>query len=263
VCEDVLVGAGYSEAYTPALVKDAPTRLLNPMSQNQVALRATLLDGLVEAAERNVNAGNEDIALFEIARVFLPAEGAPEERVRLGGIVEGGFARVKGALETLYRTLRVELDVERTHEPFLHPGKAARTAAGWFGELYPARLEGQWGVFELDLETLFAGVQPVPLYQDVISFPPLRQDVAVAVAEDVPAGELVAVAREAAGAQLREVGILDVYRGEQVGEGRKSVALSLTFQSEERTLSDEDAAALRARIVDALAQRFGAELRGG
>ena len=79
----------------------------------------------------------------------------------------------------------------------------------------------------------------------------------------MPAGDLVAVAREAAGAELREVRIFDVYRGEQVGEGRKSVALSLVFQSEERTLSDEDAARLRARIVDALAQRFGAELRGG
>ncbi len=263
LCEDVLVGAGFSEAYTPALVPDGPLRIVNPMNHHQAALRTTLLDGLVEAAQRNMNAGNEDVALFEIARVYLPSDGElPEERLRLGGIVEGGFARAKGALETLYRALRVDLEVERTQEPFLHPGKAARTGAGWLGELHPARLEGSWGVFELDLETLFAAVKPVSHHVDVISYPPVRQDLAVAVAEDVAAGDLVAAAREAAGEELRDVRVFDVYHGEQVGEGRKSVALSLTFQSAERTLSDEDAGALRARIVEALAARFGAELRG-
>jgi phenylalanyl-tRNA synthetase beta chain len=260
VCEDVLVGAGLCEAYTPALVSDGELKLLNPMHAGQSSLRTTLLQGLVESAERNVNAGNDDIALFEIARVFL---AGPLELPRLGGIVEGDFARVKGVLETLYAALRVELTVERTQEPWLHPGTAARTEAGWFGELHPARLEGQWGVFELDLETLFAGVQPVPLYADVITYPPVRQDLALTVGEEVAAGDLVAAAREAAGEELREARIFDVYRGEQVGEGKKSVALSLVFQSAERTLSDEEAGSLRTRIVDALADRFGAELRGG
>ena len=101
----------------------------------------------------------------------------------------------------------------------------------------------------------------MPVYEDVITFPPVREDIAVVVAEDVPAGALVEAAREAAGAELREARVFDVYRGEQVGEGKKSVALALVFQSAERTLSDEDAAALRGRIVAALAERFGAELR--
>jgi phenylalanyl-tRNA synthetase beta chain len=264
VCEDVLAGAGFSEAYTSSLVAEGPVRVRNPMSVNQAALRTTLLDGLVEAAQRNVNAGNEEIALFEIARVYLPSSGQlPDEHRRLGGIVEGGFPAAKGALETLYEALRVELRVERAHDPLLHPGKSARTEAGWLGELHPARLEGAWGVFELDLETLFAAVEPVPLYEDVITYPPVRQDLAVAVAEDVPAGALVDTAREAAGPDLREARVFDVYRGDQVGEGRKSVALALVFQSAERTLSDDDAAAIRARIVTALAERFDAELRGG
>ena len=154
------------------------------------------------------------------------------------------------------------LGVERTQEPFLHPGKAGRTDAGWLGELHPARLEGSWGVFELDLGTLLASVRPVPTYEDVITFPPVREDIAVVVAEDVPAGSLVEAAHEAAGAELREARVFDVYRGEQVGEGRKSIALALVFQSPERTLSDEDAAGLRGRIVSLLAERFGAELRG-
>jgi phenylalanyl-tRNA synthetase beta chain len=97
----------------------------------------------------------------------------------------------------------------------------------------------------------------------VITYPPNRQDLAVAVPDDVPAAALAAAAREAAGVELREARVFDVYRGEQVGEGRKSVALSLVFQAADRTLSDEDAARLRASIVEALAERFGAELRGG
>ena len=157
-------------------------------------------------------------------------------------------------------------------EPFLHPGKAARTDAGWLGELHPARLEGSWGVFELDLATLFAGVEPVPLYEDVITYPPVRQDLAVVVAEEVPAGSLVEAVREAAGTELREARVFDVYRGEQVGPGRKSVALALVFQSAERTLSDDDAAAAAAadragarrplrRRVARLTIRIGASLR--
>ncbi len=97
----------------------------------------------------------------------------------------------------------------------------------------------------------------------MISYPPRSQDLAFAVAEEVSAGDLVDAAREAAGPELREMRPFDVYRGEQVGPGRKSIAFRVTFQSAERTLSDEDAAGLRQRIVRALADRFGAELRGG
>jgi phenylalanyl-tRNA synthetase beta chain len=257
VIEDVLAGAGLSEAYTTSFAAEGPVRIVNPMHAAQAALRATLLDGLVEVAERNVHAGNERIRLFEIARVYLP-----DERLRVGAILEGGFPSAKGVLETLYEALRVPLRIERAQEPFLHPGKSAHTDAGWFGELHPARLEGSWGVFELDLPTLLAGVEPVPAYEDVITFPPVREDIAVVVGEDVPAGDLVEAALAAAGAELREARVFDVYRGQQVGEGKKSVALALVFQSPERTLSDEDAAALRGKIMAALADRFGAELRG-
>jgi phenylalanyl-tRNA synthetase beta chain len=257
VIEDVLAGAGLSEAYTTSFAPEGPVRIVNPMHAAQAALRGTLLDGLVEVAERNVHAGNERIRLFEIARVYLP-----DERLRVGAILEGGFPAAKGVLETLHEALRVPLVVERAQEPFLHPGKSAHTDAGWFGELHPARLEGSWGVFELDLPTLLAGVEPVPAYEDVITFPPVREDIAVVVGEDVPAGALSEAALTAAGAELREARVFDVYRGQQVGEGKKSVALALVFQSSERTLSDEDAASLRGKIVAALGDRFGAELRG-
>ena len=98
-------------------------------------------------------------------------------------------------------------------------------------------------------------------YEDVITYPAIRQDLAVVVPDDVEAGAIVAAAREAAGPELREIGVFDVYRGAQVGEGRKSVAFAVAFQSPERTLTDEDAAGLRQRIVEALERRFGAQLR--
>ena len=97
----------------------------------------------------------------------------------------------------------------------------------------------------------------------MITYPPVHQDLAFTVPEDVVAGELIDAARVAAGPELREMRVFDVYRGEQVGAGKKSIAFRVAFQSPARTLSDEDAAELRERIVAALAQRFGAELRSG
>ena len=266
VVEDVLVGAGFSEAYTWSLQPDDPSpaaiRLPDPMTSDQAVLRTTLLPGLVEAARTNVDAGNEAIALFEIARVYLPGrERLPDERWHVGAIAEGGFSAAKGAVEALYGALHLELEVRRTSHALLHPGKAAETDAGVLGELHPSELEGDWGVLELDLAALFAPVPERIVYEDVVTYPALRQDIAVVVDEDVEAGMLVRAAREAAGPELREARVFDVYRGAQVGEGRKSVAIHLAFQSPERTLSDDDAAELRARIVAVLAERFGGELR--
>ncbi len=265
--EDVLAGAGYSEAYTWSLTASDPDpaalRLPEPMSGDQAVLRTTLLHGLLEAARINVDAGNEGIRLFELARVYLPAgEGLPDERWHVGGIAEGGFEAARAAVETVYRAFHVPLEVRRASHPHLHPGKAGETDAGWLGELHPTLLEGRWGVFELDVVRL---MEPLPeriLYEDVITFPAVRQDIAVVVSEDVEAGALLAVALEAGGSELHEARIFDVYRGEQVGEGRKSVALHLAFQAPDRTLTDDEAAAVRDRIVAALRDRFHAELRG-
>ena len=146
-------------------------------------------------------------------------------------------------------------------DPLLHPGKAARTPAGVLGELHPTALPGTWCGFELDLDELFAASREPVTYRDVITYPAIRQDLAVVVDESVEAGAVVAAAREAAGDELREIRVFDVYRGEPVPAGRKSVAFSVAFQSPERTLADDDAVRLRGAIVDALRERFGAELR--
>ncbi len=264
--EDVLAGSGFSEAYTLSLVARDPdptaVTLPDPLTSEHGILRTTLVEGLVGAARHNVAVGNTDVALFEIARVYLPSgEDLPEERWRAGAITEGGYPRAKGAVETLYEALGIELGLERTQLPFVHPGKAAKLGAGWVGELHPALLDGEWGVFELDLPTLFDQVPERVSYEDVVSFPAVHQDLAFVVDEGVLAGDLVEAARAVVGPELREVVVFDVYRGEPIPAGRKSVALHVSFQSPERTLSDEDARAIRERIVDALAERFDAELR--
>jgi len=261
--EDTLVGLGFAETYTPSLVPDDETtwKLPEPISIELTALRTTLLPSLVDTARRNVDAGARAIALFEIARVYLPNGDLPNERLRVAGLAAGGFFHTKGVVETLYAALKAEPQFERVEHPLLHPGKAARTPAGIVGELHPRQLDGEWGVFELDLADLFALAHEPVMYADVITYPAIRQDIAVAVPDDVAAGDLVTAARAAAGPELREIRVFDVYRGEQLGPGRKSLAFSVEYQSPERTLTDEDAARLRERIVAALAERFGAELR--
>ena len=264
--EDVLVGAGLSEAYTWSLVPWDPhpdaIRLPDPMTSEQAILRTTVIPGLVEAAKTAVDVGAEDVGLFEIARVYYPSgEQLPNEGWHVGAIVGGGFPRAKGILETLHEAVHVELRVRRGSNPLLHPGKAAETDVGWFGELHPTLLDGAWGAFELDLEALAAAVPTRIVYEDVITYPAVRQDIAVVVDEDVEVASLVDAAREGAGDLLREARVFDIYRGEQAGPGRKSVAIHLAFQSPERTLTDEEAAELRAVIVDRLRERFGAELR--
>jgi phenylalanyl-tRNA synthetase beta chain len=262
--EDALVGLGFAEIYTPSLVPDDDTtwKLPEPISVELTALRTSLLPSLIDAARRNIDAGSRNIALFEIARVYMPSGELPAESLTVAGIAEGGYLRIKGAVEALYRALKAEPAFARWSHPLFHPGKTANTEAGVVGELHPRQLEGEWGGFELDLASLFAAAEDVTIYRDVITYPAVRQDIAVSVPENVPVGHLVAAAREAAGEELREIRVFDVYRGEQVGEGRKSVAFAVAYQSAERTMTDADAIRLRDTIVALLKERFDAELRG-
>ena len=262
--EDALVGLGFAEIYTPSLRPDdeTPWKLPEPISVDFTALRTSLLPSLVEAARRNVDAGSRGIALFEIARVYLPAGDLPAEAPTVAGIAEGGFLHVKGVVEALYRAVKAEPTFSRRTHPLLHPGKSATTGAGILGELHPRELEGEWGAFELDLRSLFDAAGGPVIYHDVITYPAVRQDIAVAVGEEIPVGELVAAAREAAGEELREIHVFDVYRGDQIGPGKKSVAFSVAYQAADRTLVEEDATRLRDAIVAVLAEKFGAELRG-
>jgi phenylalanyl-tRNA synthetase beta chain len=261
VVEDALVGCGYSEAYTPTFVAEGDYRLPEPLSQEAAALRTALVPSLVAAARDNVAWGNSEIALFEIARVYPKGKDLPNERWHVAGVVQGGIADVAWTVEQLYGALKLTAVVERGDAPLLHPGKAARTAEGWFGELHPSVLEGAWGGFELDLDSLAEAAPHAVAYAAVAPFPEVRQDLAFIVDENVPAAQVLATLREAGAPELREARVFDEYRGAQVGEGKRSLAFRVAFGSPERTLTDEEAAAIRGRIIAALAERFGAEIR--
>ena len=258
VVEDVLVGCGWSEAYTPSLVTTGPIVLPEPISAELGALRETLLPSLVEAARANRAVDVESVALFEIAHAY-PERG--REPWHVAGIVDGGFAQAKWAVEQIYAAAGIEPAYERTSEPFLHPGKAARTPEGWVGELHPAELDGVWGAFELDLDALAARAGGTVRFDDVSPYPEVRQDLAFVVDDDVPAAEILAAIRAAGGDLLRSVSVFDEYRGPQMGEGKRSLAFRLAFGSAERTLTDEDVAPARAAIADAVGNQFGAVLR--
>jgi phenylalanyl-tRNA synthetase beta chain len=241
--EDVLVGAGLHEAYTWTFVPagQGTIALAEPQSVELAELRGSLEHWLVESAVRNRNAGVPEIGLFEVARVFLPSgDGLPDEPWHVAGVLDGGYFAAKGVVETLHRALHVEPDIARVDVRELDEG---------------------WGYFELDLDELFERVPDLVRYIDVITYPAVKQDLAFVVDETVAAGDLVEEARKAAGPELREMNPFDVYRGEQVGPGKKSIAFAVSFQSPDRTLSDDDAAKLREEITDALARRFAAVLR--
>jgi phenylalanyl-tRNA synthetase beta chain len=261
--EDVLVGAGYAEAYTPTFAAEGDLRLPEPLSAEAAALRTVLYASLLEPARRNADAGAGDVALFEVARVYRDVGAElPEERWHVAGVADGGFVEAKWAVEQIYSALGIEPSYERASDAFLHPGKAARTAEGWLGELHPALLDGTWGAFELDLDALAEAAPAIVGFQPVSPYPEVRQDLAFVIAEDVPAAEVLGAIREAAGELLRELEVFDEYRNpEALGEGKRSLAFRLAFGSLEGTLTDEDVAPVRASIVDALATRFDAVLR--
>ncbi len=268
--------------------------LQNPLSADQSLLRATLLGSLLDVAAHNVARGLGDLALFEVGTVFAeqPGSSLPHEHQSLAMLLRGhatpptwahpqtsraDFFTVKGMLEALGAALRVGVELVPATEPFLHPGRSAHISAegvpvGWLGELHPlvARTWDVHGagaaqtglaVLEVDLDRLIAATPPDPEYVDLISYPVLRQDLAVILPADVPAADVLATVRSAAGSLLDDVAVFDVYVGPQVGEGRRSLALALSFRAPERTLTDKDVAPVRGRVVEALTSALGGELR--
>jgi phenylalanyl-tRNA synthetase beta chain len=203
------------------------------------------------------------LAVLLSGRVTPPTWGAPDPP-------KADLFAVKGILEALGSALRVELECRVGAQPFLHPGRSATVVCGgeelgWIGELHPlvARAWDLDGVaaMELELDRLLAIASAQSTYRDVISYPALRQDLAVVLPEQVPAVQVLEAVREAAPKLLYEVSVFDVYSGPQVGEGKRSLALSLSFRAPDRTLTDEDVAPVRERIVKAL-NGLGGELRG-
>ncbi len=266
--------------------------LENPMSGEQARLRTTLLGSLLDVARRNHARGASAVRLFEAGAVYLPGDGPlPAEPYHVAALLTGpvrgatwreeapppaDFFTAKGVLAGLLRALRADWSVQATGEPepFLHPGRAARILiggrpAGWIGEIHPSVTAG-WdrsdpmAAFELDLDAVAGtgGAVQLTRYRDLTSFPEVREDLAVVVAEHVSAAEVLAVVRRAGAPLLLGADVFDVYRdAERIGAGNVSLALRLTFEASDRTLTDEEVAAKRKEIVTGLTERVGGRVR--
>lgn len=268
---------------------DSYVRLVNPISQERTVMRRNLLASVLEILEKNARLSNR-LALFEVGNVFWPVDGSdlPAEPNRLVIVLHGeryplywnqpepgdmDFFDLKGVLDALLAGLKIEGAIyEPGDDPIYHPGKCARlrvgdTVLGTLGELHPQIQQrydlGRAPVLatDLDLEALVAlaperfEVEPVPV------FPPVLEDIALIVDEDLPAVRVEEVIRQGGGKLLVDVRLFDIFRGGQIGEGKKSLAYSLTYQAPDRTLTDKEAAQVRQRIIRRVDQVLGAKLR--
>jgi phenylalanyl-tRNA synthetase beta chain len=275
------------------LAPDDPRRravvITNPPSAEHARMRPLLLPGLLDAVARNVSLGRDDVGLFEVAHVFHHREDGPlvDEPWTLGALLHGhlggagwrgpgvlvSFFAARGVLDVVLGAVGLEAEIVRADrgDGFLHPGRAGRVLVngadvGWIGELHPALAEprrlGVTAGFEIDIDALEARLPSQLVAEPVPDQPPLRQDIAVVVADEHPAAAVVGAALEAGGELLQDVELFDVYRDAAVlGPGRRSLALRLTFQAPDRTLSDDEVRPVRERIVEVLAERVGATLR--
>ncbi len=263
--------------------------LANPIAPERSVMRQNLLASVLEILEKNARL-DERLALFEIGSIFLPVEGQvlPEESNRLAITMSGkrfnfawdlpesgelDFYDLKGVLENLLNHLQVkEYTFKPVSHPSLHPGKSAEVIVNeqpvaFFGELHP-RVKQQYDfldpavlVAEVDLPVLLSLVPLSFAINPVSVFPPVLEDIAVVVDEAVNADQLESLIRQTGGKLLSDVQLFDVFRSPQIGEGKKSMAYSLTYQAQDHTLSAEESTTLRNKIVKRLERELGAKLR--
>ncbi len=266
----------------------AYTRLANPIVPERSVMRRSILASVLETAARNA-AHTERIALFELGPVYIPGGNPlPAEPVQLAVILAGprsdpywetadrapmDFFDLKGILEEWLDGLHVPPAVyESASDPRFHPGRCARitvsgVAVGILGQLHPqtaARYE--WAgrdllAAEIDFEALRPHLLKRYAVAPISEYPPVLEDLAVVIAEEMPADRVIQTIRTAGGDIVRRIRLFDIYRGEQAGAGMKSLAFSLAYQAPDRTLSSVEAAEIRGRIITALEGDLGGKVR--
>ena len=258
--------------------------ILNPISEEFPYMRTTLVPAVIEAAKRNIAQQNKDLWLFETANVYepktLPLTEVPHERPMACGIMMGkvteaawnqaqrdtDFYDVKGVVDGLLAKLGLtQYDIQPSSESYYHPGVSAHytvngvTVAN-YGELHPQvvknfDLSGKVYMFEIDLEAVLSIIVPPFRYQSFSKFPGTSRDLAIVAPVSVTSGEIVALIKEHGGEYLESVSIFDVYEGEHIEAGYRSLAYNLQFRSMEGTLNDEDIDGAIQAIIDALATK--------
>lgn len=261
----------------------------NPLSEDQAAMRTTLLPGILQTTRHNFNRQNFNLKLFEMGRVFFPRKGEelPEEVEMLAGVISGlreeeswykpaeecDFYDLKGALELLLEGLGVKEYNFRpgANEPFLHPTKSAQIVAnekllGILGELHPDTqgafdLNQPVYIFEMNFSLLQELTAEKRVFQPLPRFPAIFRDLSFMVEEKILAGDLKRAIWEGGQGLVKEVRIFDLYRGKPIPPGKKSLAFRIKYQHAERTLTDEEINELHQKIIALLKERFGGELR--
>jgi phenylalanyl-tRNA synthetase beta chain len=266
--------------------------LINPMSSEQNTMRRSILPGLLRSVAYNQNHGVSNVQLYETGAVFFATEGRklPKERQMLAAVLAGSWSEKgwndpalpidffdgKGVITNLLRELNI---VKLRFKPlsgeealWLQPGRGAQVMAGskqlgWVGEVHPrvcAAFEASAPVvaFEFDLQTLISAAEQARPYKDVPLYPAVDLDLAVIVDEDVTAEKLTQTITSAAGTLLDEVRLFDVYRDAQkLGERRKSLAFTLSYRANDRTLTLDEVEKLHQKVVAKVIGATGAEIR--
>ncbi|PDM41572.1 MULTISPECIES: phenylalanine--tRNA ligase subunit beta [unclassified Geobacillus] len=272
-----------------ALETAEPIRLALPMSEERSVLRQSLLPHLLEVASYNRARQVENVAVYETGAVYL-ANGEnelPSEKERLAGVLTGvwhahlwqgekkavDFYVVKGVLDGLFELLGLtnRIEYKQAKREHMHPGRTAHIlldgkTIGFVGQLHPV-VQKEYDlketyVFELALTDLLNAEVEDIRYSPIPRFPSITRDIALVVDENVVAGELQKAIIEAGGELLKEVSIFDVYKGDRLPDGKKSIAFSLRYYDPERTLTDEEVTAVHEKVIQAVEQQFGATLRG-
>ena len=258
--------------------------ILNPISEEFPYMRTTLVPAVIEAAKRNIAQQNKDLWLFETANVYepksLPLTEVPHERPMACGIMMGkvteaawnqaqrdtDFYDVKGVVDGLLAKLGLtQYNIQPSSESYYHPGVSAHYTVNGvtianYGELHPQvvknfDLSGKVYMFEIDLEAVLSITVPPFRYQSFSKFPGTSRDLAIVAPVSVASGDIVALIKEHGGEYLESVSIFDVYEGEHIEAGYRSLAYNLQFRSMEGTLNDEDIDGAIQAIIDALATK--------
>lgn len=286
----LMVARGYQEIITYSFISQeldqdfratgAALPLLNPIASQMGVMRGSLMGGLMQALKHNLNHGQERLRLFEIGRAFLSAEADAQPR-HAAGLAYGAahaeqwgestrgvdFFDIKADVEALVHPLPVAF--EPAEHPALHPGQCARIslegeAVGWLGTLHP-RLVQSHGLarapilFELDLSALLTGA--APRYQGVPRLPAVRRDIAVVVDEKQPLAAILSTVRAAMPALISDISLFDVYQGQGVEPGKKSLAFKMLLQHTQKTLTESEIESAVQEVVGILSNQFNASLR--
>lgn len=294
--KEVLEGAGLDQAITYSLVsKEDATAfsmqqrqtidLLMPMSEAHASLRQSLLPHLIEAASYNVARKNKDVKLFEIGNVFFAnGEGElPDQVEYLSGILTGDyvvnqwqgkketvdFYLAKGVVDRVSEKLNLEFSCRRADIDGLHPGRTAEIllenkVVGFIGELHPTLAADndlkRTYVFELNFDALMSVSVGYINYQPIPRFPGMSRDIALEVDQNIPAADLLSTIHAHGGNILKDTLVFDVYQGEHLEKGKKSIAIRLNYLDTEETLTDERVSKVQAEIEAALIEQ-GAVIR--